>query len=223
MPIQDPFARLTALCGQGHLRFVYVVGVARSNSTVVCKVLGERLDGAVYEPATPNSAHLRNHYAKTILDAYEAARVGKAETEPVLLAIKDLSLFLDAEGLAFVLAHAEHVVFTVRDPLTQFPSLVNQFKHEFSIGQRLDALVRYPVEVCFLGYYAAVLGAGFVADAARTFGFSLGKSLLLTVAGWNLKSWRNVTAQFEAALARLGPDRVSVLDAGLMQIGRAHV
>ena len=169
----DPIARLATLCEGGDLRFVYVVGVARSNSTVVCKVLGDRLDGAVYEPATPVAVHLHNHYARTILKAYDAARAGKPEREPVLLAIKDLSLFIDDEIFALVLRYAAHIVFTVRDPLTQYPSLVKQFKTEFSLRNRIDALVRWPVETCLLGYYMLTLGTGYFVNASRAFGFSL--------------------------------------------------
>lgn len=215
---KDPFARLAALCDVGQLRFVYVDGVARSNSTVVCKILGERLDGAVYEPSTPVAVHLHNHFARVILKAYEGARAGKVADQPVLLAIKDLSLFIDETVFAFVLKYAAHIVFTVRDPLTQYPSLVTQFKTEFGLRNRADALVRYPVETCLFGYYMMVLGTGFFADAARTFGFSPSKSLLLPIAGWNLASWRNVVAQFDKARARLGADHITVLDAGLMRL-----
>ena len=214
----DPIARLATLCEGGDLRFVYVVGVARSNSTVVCKVLGDRLDGAVYEPATPVAVHLHNHYARTILKAYDAARAGKPEREPVLLAIKDLSLFIDDEIFALVLRYAAHIVFTVRDPLTQYPSLVKQFKTEFSLRNRIDALVRWPVETCLLGYYMLTLGTGYFVNASRAFGFSFAKSLLLPIAGWNLTSWRNVVAQFDKARAKLGTARVTVLDAGLMRL-----
>jgi hypothetical protein len=214
----DPFARLAALCDAGHLRFVYVDGVARSNSTVVCKILGDRLDGAVYEPAMPVATSVKRHYAEVILRAYDAARVGKPAGEPVLLAIKDLSLFVDEGLFDFVLAHAAHIVFTVRDPLTQYPSLVTQFKTEFGVRNRVDALVRYPVETCMLGFYTAILGTGYFADAARTVGFSPAASLLLPIIGWNLTSWRNVVWQFDAAQAKLGADRVTVLDAGLMRL-----
>ena len=214
----DPIARLAALCEGGDLRFVYIVGVARSNSTVVCKVLGDRLDGAVYEPATPVAVHLHNHYARTILKAYDAARSGKAERDPVLLAIKDLSLFIDDEVFALVLRYAAHIVFTVRDPLTQHPSLVKQFKTEFSLRNRINALVRWPVETCLLGYYMLTLGTGYFADASRAFGVSVAKLLLLPIAGWTLTSWQNVVAQFDKARAKLGAARVTVLDAGLMRL-----
>ena len=215
---KDPFARLAALCQAGQLRFVYVDGVARSNSTVVCKILGDRLDGAVYEPRTPVAVHLHNHFAQVILKAYDEARVGRAASEPVLLAIKDLSLFTDEATFGFVLRYAEHIVFTVRDPLTQYPSLVTQFKTEFGVRNRVDALARYPVETCLLGYHMAVLGAGYFADAARTVGFTPARSLLLPIVGWNLASWRNIVGQFDAARAKLGADRVTVLDAGLMRL-----
>jgi hypothetical protein len=200
------------------LRFVYVDGVARSNSTVVCKVLGERLDGAVYEPRTPVSADLHGHFEGVVLRAYEDAKVGKPAGQPVILAIKDLSLFIDDAVFAFVLRYAAHIVFTVRDPLTQYPSLVTQFKTEFGLRNRIHALARYPVETCLLGYYMLTLGTGYAIDATRTVGFSLPGSLLLPIIGWNLASWRKVVTQFDDARARLGADRVSVLDAGLMRM-----
>jgi hypothetical protein len=136
----------------------------------------------------------------------------------VLLAIKDLALFIDEKTFAFVLKYAEHIVFTVRDPLTQFPSLVTQFKTEFGLRNRVDALARYPVETCLFGYYMMVLGTGYFIDAVRTVGFSPSTSLLLPIVGWNLTSWRNVVGQFDAALAKLGADRITVLDAGLMRL-----
>lgn len=214
----DPVARLAALCDSGTLRFVYVVGVARSNSTVVCRVLGQELDGAVYEPATPVAMHLRNHHARVILKAYDAARAGKPGSALVLLAIKDLSLFLDDETFAFVLKYAAHVVFTVRDPLTQYPSLVTQFKTEFGIRNRVDALVRWPLETCLFGYYMLTLGAGYVARAARRFGVQFSKALQLPIVGWNLTSWGNIVRQFDRAQETLGGDRITVLDAGLMRL-----
>lgn len=213
-----PLERLTSLVTEGRLRFVYVVGVARSNSTVVVRMLGERLDGAVYEPTTPNSGNVRKHHAQTILDAYDAARRELPEPQPVLLAIKDLSLFLDDATYDFILAHAEHIVVTVRDPLMQHASLVRQFKHEFSLGQRADALIRYPVEVSFLTYYLFKLGARFLATASRRFGFAPTRLHRLLMAGWNLTSWEAVERQHDEAVRRLGPSRVTVLDAGLMRL-----
>ena len=67
----DPVARLFALVDSGALRFVYVLGMARSSSTILCKLLGASLDGAVYEPATPAKLDRRLHYADTILKAYD--------------------------------------------------------------------------------------------------------------------------------------------------------
>lgn len=210
--------RLADLCRAGRLRFVYVLGVARSNSTVVCKVLGDQMDGSVYEPSTPAAAHLRNHYARTILAAYDKAREMKREGDPVVLTIKDLSLFADPWTIDFILEHAVHVVLTVRDPLTQFPSLVTQFKTEFGFRNRVDALVRWPLETIILGYYSLVLGAEYVARGIGRFGLPPAKALLLPIAGWNLKSWSRIVEQFRLARERLGANRVTVLDAGLMRL-----
>ena len=42
----DPVARLADLVAAGQLRFVYVLGLARSGSTIVCRMVGAALDGA---------------------------------------------------------------------------------------------------------------------------------------------------------------------------------
>ncbi len=76
-------ARLGQLVRSGELRFVYVLGLARSSSTIVCRLLGARLDGAVYEPATPAALGRRRHFARTILKAYDGARARIGSGRPV--------------------------------------------------------------------------------------------------------------------------------------------
>ena len=58
----DPIARLATLCEGGDLRFVYVVGVARSNSTVVCKVLGGKASVARLRRVKPEASALIHDY-----------------------------------------------------------------------------------------------------------------------------------------------------------------
>jgi len=209
----DPIRHLHELAASGELIFVYVIGVARSNSTIVCRMLGERLDGAVYEPATPCSPDRSRHYAQVILKAYRRARRQVPDGQPVALAIKDLSLFLDDDMLAFVRSYAKHIVFTVREPRTQHASLSRQLYQEFSPRRRIDAVVRHPVETFWMTWHFLVLAPRFVATAAEQFGRSAGRLHRLAIAGWNLTSWRNIVQQFQAN----GGVPITVLDATEMR------
>jgi hypothetical protein len=194
----DPIGRLRNLAASGELRFVYIIGVARSNSTIVCRMLGEQLDGAVYEPATPCSASPPRHFAEVILKAYRRARRKVPAGQPVALAIKDLSLFVDDDILAFVTSYAKHIVFTVREPRAQHASLSRQLYQEFAPMQRVDAVVRHPFEAFWMAWYFLVLGRRYVATAVEQFGRSAGRLHRLAIAGWNLTSWRNIAHQFQA-------------------------
>jgi hypothetical protein len=201
--------RLHALVETGDLRFVYVVGVARSSSTILCRVLGSALDGAVFEPATPVALDRQVHYASTIIRAYNRARKQIGAGRPVTLAIKDLSLFLDDPSFLSIVAQAAHVVFSVRHPVAQQASLKRQLKQEFSPLQRVDAVVRYPFEALWMAWYFLVYGRRFVRDASALLGYGVRRLPRLAMAGWNLQSWRNMEAQ----IAGLGDMPVTVLDA----------
>jgi hypothetical protein len=186
-------ARLDQLIRSGQLRFVYVLGLARSSSTIVCRVLGGRLDGAVYEPATPAALDRRRHFARTILSAYDRARARVGEGRPVALAIKDLSLFLDDPAFEAVAARASHIVFTVREPAAQFASLRRQLAHEFSPLERVDAVLRHPFEALWMAGYFLVYGRRFIAEARAALG--PGPPHRLAMAGWNLRSYANLERQ----------------------------
>lgn len=208
-----PLGRLTGLIESGQLRFVYVIGVARSNSTILCRLLGAALDGAVYEPATPAALDRRRHFARTILRAYDEARRQIGPNRPVALAIKDLSLFLDDPAFAGIVGQAAHVVFSVRHPVAQQASLKRQLAQEFSFFQRVDAVVRYPFEALWMAWYFLVYGRRFIREASAVLGPVSGRLARLAMAGWNIESWRNM----EACIAALAPVPFTVVDADALR------
>ncbi len=205
----DPVARLFALVDSGALRFVYVLGMARSSSTILCKLLGASLDGAVYEPATPAKLDRRLHYAETILKAYDEARARIGAERPVTLAIKDLSLFVDEPDFTSLVARAAHVVFSVRHPVAQQASLKRQLAQEFSIPQRIDAIFNHPYEALWMAWYFLVYGRQFVREASGLLGYRFTRLHRLAMAGWNLRSWRNMETQ----IAALGDTPMTLVDA----------
>lgn len=216
MPKRPPFAELERLVAAGRLRLVYVLGVPRSNTTVVCRLLGERLDGAVYEPAMPNSVNPRRHYARTILAAYHAARAGAGE-RPVVLAVKDLDGFVTEELFEFVLGATVHLIFTIRDPLLQHASLSRQFVTEFSPLHRIRSTMRYPVEQTLFLWQLLEWLPRYWRLARAELGGSL-NPLRAAVAGFNYSSWRAQAAHLERARARFAPERIAIFDAGLMRL-----
>lgn len=216
MPDRSPFAELERLVAAGRLRLVYVLGVPRSNTTVVCRLLGERLDGAVYEPAMPNSVNPRRHYARTILAAHHAARAGAGD-RPVVLAIKDLDGFVTDELFEFVLSAAEHLVFTIRDPLLQHASLSRQFVTEFSPLHRIRSTMRYPIEQTFFLWQLLEWLPRYWRLARAELGGGL-NPLRAAVAGFNYSSWRAQAAHLERARAKFEPRRITIFDAGLMRL-----
>ncbi len=201
--------RLSRLVESGQLRFVYVIGVARSSSTILCKMLGAALDGAVYEPATPAAFNRQRHFAATILKAYDRARRQIGPGRPVALAIKDLSLFVDDPAFVSIMTRAAHVVFSIRHPVAQQASLKRQLAQEFSPLQRVDAVLRYPFEALWMAWYFLIYGRRFVREASALLGYAFVRLPRLAMAGWNLESWRNMEAQIEA----LGAVPITVLDA----------
>lgn len=216
MPSRDPMTALQSLIGEGRLRFVYVLGVPRSNTTVICRLLGERLDGAVYEPAMPNSLDPNRHYAETILAAYRGGRAAAGD-RPSVLAVKDLDGFLTDRMFEIVLAGAEQLIFTVRDPLLQHASLSRQFVTEFSPLQRIRSTLRYPIEQALFLWQLLHWLPGYWRLARAELGGSL-NPLRAGVAGFNYSSWRAQAAHLERAKTRLDPDRIAIFDAGLMRL-----
>jgi hypothetical protein len=205
---RDSLETLDGLISNGDLRLVYVIGIARSNSTVVCRLLGERLDGVVYEPAGPAALDPAGHYARVLMGAYRKAR--KTRAGPVTLVVKDISLFLDETLFAFIAKHAAHVVFTIRDPQSAHQSLVRQFAQEFKPLQRVEAVVNEPFEALWMAVNFAVQVPRLsrLADTAHP-GFAA-PWYRRAMGGWTIESWRRLAAQFAA----LDPSRVTVLDAG---------
>lgn len=204
---------LQRLVDTGQLRFIYVVGVARSASTIVARRLGAALDGAVYEPATPATPSIHRHFAGTILKAYERARARVDRDGPVGLAIKDLSLFLDEPLQAFVHRNAAHLVVTVRDPAAQQASLRRQLGKEFAPLQRVDAIVRHPFEALWMFTHFLRLGPHYAALAAESMAGHRGNWVQRAVAGWNIESW----TRMERLLVGVDPSRLSVLDAAALR------
>ncbi|HWA19648.1 MAG TPA: hypothetical protein VG757_11705 [Devosia sp.] len=208
---RDSLETLSGLVAHGDLRLVYVIGIARSNSTVVCRLLGERLDGVVYEPAVPAAPDPLGHYARVIMNAYRKAR--KTRTGPVSLVVKDISLFIDESIFRFIARHAAHVVFTIRDPAGAHQSLVRQFGQEFRPLQRADAVINEPFEALWmaLSFAAEVPRLARLADSAHPgYGAPWYRQAM---GGWTVESWRRLGAQFAA----LDPARVTVLDAAEMR------
>jgi hypothetical protein len=208
---RDSLKTLSDLIQHGDLRLVYVIGIARSNSTVVCRLLGERLDGVVYEPAVTAAPDPHGHYARVIMSAYRKAR--KTRSGPISLVVKDISLFLDDVLFDFVRRHAAHVVFTIRDPASAHESLVRQFAQEFMPLQRVEAVINEPFEALWMAVSFAVEAPRLarLADAAHP-GFGL-PWYRKAMAGWTLESWQKLAAQ----LAALDPSRVTMLDAREMR------
>ncbi|RYE08458.1 MAG: hypothetical protein EOP22_13450 [Hyphomicrobiales bacterium] len=202
--------RIEDLIGSGQLRFVYVLGLARSGSTIVARTLGAALDGTVYEPATPARLGRLDHYARTILRAYDLAQRETGSDRPVSLCIKDLSLFVDAPRLSALLARAAHLVVTVREPRAQQASLTAMLRHEFSIWQRVEIIFRAPFEALGMAWHFLAYGRRFLRDASRPLGFRLSQMHRLAIAGWNLDSWQRL----EALLAASPAMPVTIIDAG---------
>ncbi|MEO6396077.1 MAG: hypothetical protein ABIO40_09235 [Devosia sp.] len=208
---RDPLSRLHTLLESGELRLVHVIGVARSNSTLVCRLLGQQLDGAVYEPAVPSSIDPATNFARVILRAYSRAR--RTRPVPIVLAVKDISLFLTETQMALIARHAAHVVFTIRDPASAHASLVRQLQHEFNFWQRVDATVRQPFESLWM-FISFLHSLPKFANFARTAlpGIKMGL-YRAGMAGWSLISWDRLMAQFAA----IDPTRITVLDAAEMR------
>lgn len=217
MTVTDPFAAIERLADEGALRVVYVLGVPRSNSTIVCRLIGEHLDGAVYEPALPNTGNPARHYAETILDAYDSAREHIGDGRPVALAIKDLDGFVTDRMFAFALDAAEHIVFTTRDPLMQHASLSRRFVDEFAPKHRFVTSLRHPVEEHHFLWNTVGLLPRFWRLTRNELG--RGRQMLrAAVAGFNYLSWRAQASHLAAARRRLGSESVTIMDAALMRL-----
>ncbi|WP_035872521.1 hypothetical protein [Cucumibacter marinus] len=218
MDVSTSITDLQSLVTSGRLRIAYVLAVPRSNSTLVCRLLGARLDGAVYEPAMPNSRDPMEHYGRTILTAYEQARARIEEDRPVTLVVKDLDGFIEQGHLDFIAENAHEVIFTIRDPGPQHLSLVNQFIHEFSPLQRLYAHTRYPVEHFWFTIHTLSWVKRYWRLAGRELGNIWRHPWRAAVAGFNFSSWRNQSNHLETLRERLGKDRITIFDAGVMRL-----
>jgi hypothetical protein len=208
-------ARLKALTRAGDLSLAYVLGVTRSNSTIAARLVGRQLDGAVLEPAVPSTAEPELHYEQTILSAYEAARLRVGAGRPVALVIKDISGFLTPAMEEFALGESRAVLFTTREPHRQHASLTNQFAHEFSPMQRLDAIVRYPYEQLWFTVALARFASHYMRVAREALAPHRLGVFRTAVLGFNLDAWQRQSGQFDAIAGRDIP--VEILDAGLMR------
>ncbi|MEX0627673.1 MAG: hypothetical protein WEB63_10065 [Cucumibacter sp.] len=217
MSARQDMTTLGTLAAAGKLRLLYVLGTPRSNSTVVCRLLGERLDGAVYEPAMPNSGNPLGHFAKLLLTAYSAAREKAGADRPIVLAVKDLDGFLTPEMSDFILVASAHIVFTIRDPALQYPSLSRQFVEEFSPLFRIRSTLRHPIEQnWFLWHMLRWLPRfwGLTRDELGP-----GQNLLrAAAAGFNYASWLGQADHLESARIALAAERITILDASLSRL-----
>ncbi|HUV32131.1 MAG TPA: hypothetical protein VMW31_01050 [Devosiaceae bacterium] len=217
MTAPDPLAALCDLAAAGRLRLVYVLGVPRSNTTIVCRLLGRRLDGAVYEPAMPSARTPLRHYARAIKSVYAAARAAIPDDRPVVLAVKDLDGFLNDEMFGFALAASCHMVFTTRDPALQYLSLERQFAKEFSPLHRVRSSLRHPVEQHWFFMHALRWLPRFWRLARAELGGGL-NPLRTAVAGFGYSSWRLQAGHIARARAALGAESMTIFDAGLMRL-----
>lgn len=209
-------AEINSLAESGELRLVYVLGVPRSNSTVVCRLIGEELDGTIYEPAMPSSADPLRHYARLIRRAYDVARA-RAGGRRVVLAVKDLDGFVTDEMFEFILNAADHVVFTIRDPAAQYPSLSRQFVEEFSPLYRIRSTLRHPIEQNFFLWHMIRWMPRFWRMTREELG--AGENMLRAgAAGFNYASWRDQARHIEGVRRALGDSRSTILDAGLSRL-----
>lgn len=203
---------------QGELRLVYVLGVPRANTTVLCRLIGRRLHGAVYEPALPNSAFPGSAYGAKILAAANLVRAQLPAGDVAVLAVKDMSALMRPVERTFVLEHAEHLVFAIREPVAQHDSYARQMLVEFSAGNRLRAFVTAPWETTMYGLHFGKRLAAYRQLARKRLGVDWKVFRRATSAGANIEFWEELRAHFEAALARLPADRISVIDAGLSRL-----
>lgn len=210
--------RLQSLVSGGQLRIVYVVGVPRANTTILCRLLGMRLHGAVYEPAFPDRAFPETAYAHKILAAFDAIRLRLLDDRPVALAVKDLSALMTPAETEFALAHARHIVFAIREPASQYASLVRQLLTQFSLSQQMREFARMPWRSIMYGFHFGLRLPRYHRLASTQLGVGISQLRRMVATGSNLDSWRALVRQFEQAVEKVPADRLSVFDAGLSRL-----
>lgn len=218
MTVSSSLTELQQLATGGALRFVYILGVPRANTTVLCRLIGQRLHGAVYEPALPNTAFPAAAYSRKILAAYRAVRASVPRSEPVTLAIKDLSALMTDRQRDFALDLAAHVVFAIREPTLQHASYVRQLLAEFDASNRWKALARTPWETTMYGLHFGRRWPRYRRLSKQRFGIGWSEYRRMTAAGSNLDFWRSLAAHFVEAVRRLPEQRITVIDAGLSRL-----
>ncbi|HUV32130.1 MAG TPA: hypothetical protein VMW31_01045 [Devosiaceae bacterium] len=218
MTVPSSLTELQLLVNAGKLKFVYILGPPRANTTVLCRLLGRRLHGSVYEPAFPNTAFPTAAYGRKILGAYHAVRRRLPDGEPVALAIKDLSALMSGPERDFALDNAARVVFAIREPVLQHSSLVRQLLTEFSSGKHLPAFVKRPWETLMFGWHFGLRWPRYHRLAKQRLGIGWSQYQRMTAAGSNLDSWQVLAEHFAEARRRLPADRIAVIDAGLCRL-----
>lgn len=218
-PLPRPeLAELARQVRMGELRLIYVLGVPRANTTVLCRLIGRRLHGAVYEPALPNSAFPSSAYGAKILAAADLVRRQLPVGETAVLAVKDMSALMRPAERNFVLDHAAHLVFAIREPAAQHDSYARQMLMEFSAGNRLRAFLAAPWETTMYGLHFGRRLAAYRRLARERLGVGWQAFRRATAAGANIEFWQELSAHFTMALARVPAHRISVVDAGLSRL-----
>lgn len=218
-PLPRPeLVELARRVSRGELRLIYVLGVPRANTTVLCRLLGRRVHGAVYEPALPNSAFPSTAYGVKILAAADLVRRQLPAGETAVLAVKDMSALMRPAERDFVLDHSAHVVFAIREPVAQHDSYARQMLMEFSAGNRLRAFLAAPWETTMYGLHFGKRLVAYRRLARERLGVDWQVFRRATSAGANIEFWQELSAHFAMALTRLPVHRISVIDAGLSRL-----
>lgn len=218
MSLPASLTKLQSLVSAGELRMLYIIGVPRSNTTVLGRILGRHLDGAVLEPAVPNTARPLRTYAERILEAFEAARRTSRHEGPIALAVKDISNFLSAPMLDFILTESAHVVFAIREPATQYQSLARRMSMELESPDRYKRSLQTPAESFWMAvHFTRMWPDAWRQAPKRTDGGPRGYRRA-TASGTDVACWRALTGQFAAASARRRPEEITVIDAGLSRL-----
>lgn len=207
---------LSGLLRRGDLRLVYVLGVPRSNSTLVCRMLARDMDAAIYEPALPASARPEARHAELILRTFR--RVKGKSTDPVTMTVKDIACFVSPRMEDLLLEHAHQVVFTIRDPLAQHRSFAERMRAEFRVWQRVKQVARRPFMSLFYFVHLLHIWPQMVWASRDAFPPVPGQIMRAMVAAMNQASWRALSRQFAKVGGGHASNRVDVLDAGVSRL-----
>jgi hypothetical protein len=218
MSLPAALTKLQSLVSAGELRMLYIIGVPRSNTTVLGRILGRHLDGAVLEPAVPNTARPLRTYAARILEAFEAARRTADRHGPVTLAVKDISNFLSAPMLDFIVAASAHIVFAIREPAAQYQSLARRMSMELESPDRLKRSLQTPAESFWMAVHFTRMWPGAWRQAPRRTDGGPRGYRRATASGTDVACWRALTRQFDSVAAARRPDERTVIDAGLSRL-----